>query len=414
MRKSSRLYFFGLIAVFVLAGTPLFARPTILEERAALRELLGIVNTDSITATIQNLQDFGTRYEYSKGRGEAAEYLIRRFKAYCPDVVVDPFSFSDSGDEYRSENIVATFRGSAFPDSVIVIGAHYDSYSEKDPEQWAPGADDNASGVAGLMEMARLLKGTSPRYTLECVAFSAEEIDLCGSRHFAEQAATEKRKIKAMINLDMIGRPSSGNWTVTITGNRPSQWLVNLASSMAKSATSLRTEIWIEKSEDSDDGSFQQQGFSAILMIEKNSENNPFYHTGEDVLSNMNPAFAAEIVKAAMATVTALCGTSTGAEENPVARLPAGPVLFGNFPNPFNPITTIRYSLSSPSRVCLTVRNPLGREIATLVDDIQAAGEYSAIWNGRNRDGRSAGSGVYIVHLQAEDRVLTRKMVLVK
>ncbi len=89
--------------------------------------------------------------------------------------------------------------------------------------------------------------------------------------------------------------------------------------------------------------------------------------------------------------------------------------LSQNFPNPFNPVTTIRYGLPRPERVSLRVYNLLGEEVAALVnDEAKTAGYHAAIWDGRNKNGQHVASGVYVYRLRAGSFVKTQKMALVK
>ncbi len=89
--------------------------------------------------------------------------------------------------------------------------------------------------------------------------------------------------------------------------------------------------------------------------------------------------------------------------------------LSQNFPNPFNPATTIRYGLPSAERVTLKIYNLLGAEVATLLDNEQkAAGYHAAVWDARDEAGRNATSGVYFIRFRAGDFVQTRKMLLIE
>jgi hypothetical protein len=88
--------------------------------------------------------------------------------------------------------------------------------------------------------------------------------------------------------------------------------------------------------------------------------------------------------------------------------------LNGNYPNPFNPRTTIRYSLASRSAVRLDIFNILGQSVKTLVDEVQSAGEHSVVWEGNHESGAAAAAGVYFYRLQAGDYRTTRKMILLK
>ncbi len=85
-----------------------------------------------------------------------------------------------------------------------------------------------------------------------------------------------------------------------------------------------------------------------------------------------------------------------------------------NSPNPFNPSTTISYRLPQAGEVSLTIYNVLGQEIRTLIDDYQAAGEYSVEWSGHDASGKAVASGIYFYRLQVANNWLTRKMMLLK
>ena len=88
--------------------------------------------------------------------------------------------------------------------------------------------------------------------------------------------------------------------------------------------------------------------------------------------------------------------------------------LYQNYPNPFNPTTTIRYDLHKTSNIVLKVYNLLGQEIITLVNQVQPAGEHSAVWDGRNNLGEIVSSGIYIYQLKVGDEIQGRKMTFVR
>jgi len=106
-------------------------------------------------------------------------------------------------------------------------------------------------------------------------------------------------------------------------------------------------------------------------------------------------------------------GEPTAAGDDPVA-LPVPFALLGNFPNPFNPSTAIRFSLDRAEVVCLEVYNILGQRVITLRNDFLPAGQYRVDWDGTNTAGSPVASGVYLVQLTAGDRYLTHKMMLVR
>jgi hypothetical protein len=97
-----------------------------------------------------------------------------------------------------------------------------------------------------------------------------------------------------------------------------------------------------------------------------------------------------------------------------IKTVPSGFLLYPNYPNPFNPETTIRYALPRSGRVTLNVYNVTSQKVETLVDTSQPAGDYSVGWAGRDDAGKSVASGVYVCRLSAGGIAIAEKMVLVE
>jgi flagellar hook assembly protein FlgD len=89
-------------------------------------------------------------------------------------------------------------------------------------------------------------------------------------------------------------------------------------------------------------------------------------------------------------------------------------VLESATPNPFNPITTIKYALPSRCQVSLRIYNMKGSLVATLVDGVMDAGEHSAVWDGRDFNGAAVATGAYLYQMQAGDTEIVKKMMLLK
>jgi hypothetical protein len=215
----------------------------------------------------------------------------------------DSFSF---GSIYSSKNIIGALPGKVDPSQVVVICAHYDSYSGQ-PLTLAPGADDNASGSAAVMEAARIFKDHSFDFSVKFICFSAEELGLYGSKDYAQKARLGGEDIIAVINLDMIAYTDFLPEDLDIIGNPSSEWLINCFSSTAKKYTLLDifkivnpSFIW------SDHASFWNSGYSAICGIEDANVPNPYYHTTQDTIDTLNLDFMTEAVKASLATVAEL------------------------------------------------------------------------------------------------------------
>jgi hypothetical protein len=110
----------------------------------------------------------------------------------------------------------------------------------------------------------------------------------------------------------------------------------------------------------------------------------------------------------------ALASRSADTQAEALSDLPATFAVSRNYPNPFNPTTTIRYQIPSDERVTLTVYNVLGQMVRTLVDQHQTAGYYSVIWDGRNESGVELGSGTYFYSIRAGEFGEVKSMVYIK
>ncbi len=96
------------------------------------------------------------------------------------------------------------------------------------------------------------------------------------------------------------------------------------------------------------------------------------------------------------------------------SQTPEDLTVLANYPNPFNPSTSIRYQLAETGPVSVTIYNLVGQKVRTLVEAVQSAGPHEVTWNGRDDAGRQAASGIYIYSVQAGKKVAVNKMVLVK
>jgi hypothetical protein len=100
------------------------------------------------------------------------------------------------------------------------------------------------------------------------------------------------------------------------------------------------------------------------------------------------------------------------AEES--ANIPLTTRLHDNYPNPFNPTTTIRFDLAKAGPVSIIIYNSIGQKVRTLLDAAKQAGKYDFVWDGRNDHGNRVGTGVYFFRMKADDYQMTRKMVMIK
>jgi len=169
------------------------------EKNDLILKALNCVSKENIYKTVEELQKFETRYSWEK-QDEVANYLFKRFQAYGIPVEFDEYDFR--GKKWK--NVIATIDGKKEAGAIYMVIAHFDSIS-KQPEVNAPGADDNGSGTAAVLEIGRILIEVSSDATVKLGVFSNEEQGGSGSEHFARKARERNLNIRGVINLDIIG-----------------------------------------------------------------------------------------------------------------------------------------------------------------------------------------------------------------
>jgi len=113
-------------------------------------------------------------------------------------------------EKYETQNIVGYLQGSVKPDSFIVVTAHYDHLGKMGKEIYFPGANDNASGMAMILDLASYYAKNPPKYSIVFIALSAEEVGILGAREFTEHPLIKLEKIKFLVNFDIAGTGDEG------------------------------------------------------------------------------------------------------------------------------------------------------------------------------------------------------------
>jgi len=373
---------------------------------SAIQNLLVQVSDTALAGSIRSLQNLGTRHWGNPNRKSIAEWIQSKFIDFgVSDVVLDSFQYSGTWQW----NVVATIPGVAQPAKEIVFGAHTDATTSN--VAVAPGADDNASGVAGILEIARVLRQTAyqPKATVRFIGFAAEEPGLRGSADYAAKAQSRAQPIKAMINFDMIGYRPKGTTlrpcNVVMYDNGPT--LASLDSLMAVTYTSLTPSVTTANRTKSDSYSFSQRGFPSVFLFDGGTS--VAYHTQYDIVDSLDMTYAAEIVRTGLATALSLDAANAASAEAGETKLPAEFALHQNYPNPFNPSTTISFSVARSAPVTVKVYDLVGREMATLAQGTYAPGMYALRW-----DAGEASAGLYFCQMEVGGGVYTRRMVLLR
>lgn len=195
-----------------------------------LRDLLRAVDQRRIEAIVRRLAAFGTRHTLSaqddpeRGIGAARDWIYDQMREYAAAsggrMTVELQSYVQQPASRipvptRITNVVATLRGETSPNRTYVVTGHYDSRATNvmDAESDAPGADDDASGVAVVMELARLMATRRTAATIVFAAVAAEEQGLYGSAHLAQQLKAAGADIQGMFSNDIVGSSTADDGT---------------------------------------------------------------------------------------------------------------------------------------------------------------------------------------------------------
>ena len=296
------------IVLFVFCGLQVHAQhlfehtyPVVQQEDVRVRQLMDQVSKDSLEATIDHMQSYHTRRWDSQMVYEVQDWLYETYREMGIDsVFLHDFVFMHH-DTLRetSDNIIAIQRGLVYPNEYVVCGAHYDSYNKSPghPDSLrAPGADDNASGTAGILETARLLSQCKFERSIMYCGWAAEEVNLQGSAAYAKECADNLVDIVGYFNLDMIGYLEEGREMQMhlIYVNRDSTF-ANYIYRFCEvyDSTLIVKQGWVSGG-DSDFSSFNRNHYAAVHLFEHTHHYSPFIHTTDDILgvsvNNMDQA----------------------------------------------------------------------------------------------------------------------------
>ncbi len=269
-----------------------------------------------------------TRYSPAMFSGNpnarAFDYVLETVQGWYPEdqVEVQEYQVHDSeGREYTWKNLALTLPGTQRAQEIVFLTAHLDSITDEDPLTYAPGAADNASGSAALLEAARILRSYQFERTIKIVWFTGEELGLLGSQAYVEGLPNNIEPVGA-INLDMFGYDSDNDGCFELhAGEMPESNQVGACFLAALEAYEPGIQHYDYLTENaigaSDHSSFWEAGIGAIEVLEDfeaqeqpngcpADDPNPGYHSEADTIEQINPESGFALVRVAIATLAAL------------------------------------------------------------------------------------------------------------
>jgi Zn-dependent M28 family amino/carboxypeptidase len=253
------------------------------------------ISRKSFEADLMRLVQFNTRNSISPQFAAACDFVEQQLAALGYTTSRQTIQVNGSA----SQNVIAVQSGSG-PASrgVVLVSAHLDSINlEGNTASPAPGADDDGSGSAGVIEIARALKPHRGRHDLKLVLFGGEEQGLFGSKNFvAAMSPAARERVRAVVHMDMIASLNSASPTVLLEGAAVSQGVIDRLAAAASTYTGLAVQTSLNPF-NSDHVPFIRKSMPAVLTIEGTDDANHSIHSPRDTLDRINFDLALEILR---------------------------------------------------------------------------------------------------------------------
>ena len=405
MKKFVFIAFLLMVGLAVKAQAPHIYEhdyPVITEEDPQIRAMMDSVSLDSIRANIEHLCSFHTRRYDSRYIYDVQDWLVARYRQIKGIDTVKLHDFPvPNFEEGTADNILAVQWGTKSPEEYVICGAHYDSWNADgyDPDTIrSPGADDNASGVAGILETARILSRYTFDRTIIYANWCAEEVGLVGSAAYAADCAAQRMDIVAYFNLDMTGYLAEGSDIhVNLMYTTQDSLLGNYVKRFSRTYfPEMRIwQDWLAWG-DSDYSSFNRNGYAAIHPFEDTHASSPFIHTRQDVLgvSVNNLEQCKRFTELNLGTVAVLAGLNNSSiSENETLRVTL-------YPNPAKESVNI---LADKGLQFIEICNLWGQEVAMM----RLQGEKSC-----TIDTNGMTPGIYVVKITTEKNTALQKLII--
>lgn len=309
-------------------------------------------NYDSLLNDLLDFTSFGVKEVGTQELVDARDWITGKYGQWgYSDVSYDSFNYFGQ----NVDNIVVTKQGSVYPNTYLIMSAHYDTKN-------GPGSNDNGSGTAIMLEMARVLKDVETEYSIKFIHFTAEEVGLVGSQNYVDNVVVPQNlDILLVYNIDEVGGISGMvNNTITCERDESNPPSNNLASDQATTTLAGCIELYsnlnttISYAYASDYMPFQANGEVITGLYETNES--PFPHTASDIMANLDTSYVFEVLQGA--TGAAL---EFAIAIEPSFGLDESELFIDLYPNPTSDQINMRSGELIGSDITLTLINNTGR-----------------------------------------------------
>lgn len=319
----------------LLLFTILFLAPFASKAQTFIQAYADIVNQCSqsnISSSLTQFEALGVKRRGTTALQNTLDWLKNKYLSYGYTAnQLQEFSYTYSGSSAVCKNLVVTKIGTTYPNTYVIICGHYDSIV-------GTGTNDNGSGVAAILEVARLLQNVPTEYSIKFINFSGEEDGLRGSQNYVStvvNGTTPKMNIRLVFNLDEVGGVAGlTNDTITCERDTSSPTSNNAASNTFTNQLITCTELYsplhtfLSFAYASDYMSFQANNDIITGFFETNETTHK--HTATDLLVNMDPVYNFNVAKAATGAMLHFAVAST----TPLSSVEQNDYLVSIFPNP--------------------------------------------------------------------------------
>jgi hypothetical protein len=293
---------------------------------------------DSLYHQLFEFENLGIKQLGTEALDQTAEWIIGQYEAWgYSDIEVDSFYIGQN----LVYNIIVTKTGTVYPNTYLIVDGHYDTYN-------GPGVNDNGSGTAIILEVARLMTDIETNYSIKFIHFTAEEIGLMGSQHYVDSIVIPQQlDIRLVFNIDEVGGVA-GEVNNTITCERD-EWAPNgnnaasaaftdTLATLTEMYSDLNTQIYYAYG--SDYVPFMLNGYVVTGFYESNES--PYPHSINDSLSNLDPAYVFQVLKASLAATIYFAGYTSATSIDDEELLSQDQLSI--IPNPFSQ----KFSITNP------------------------------------------------------------------
>jgi Tol biopolymer transport system component len=248
-----------------------------------------------------DLYKFGSKYISKPGNDMASQYIYDTFKSFGYEPELQWFTPKKETYNGKTANVIATLKGTTNPELVYVVSSHYDSVAD------GPGADDNTSGTAALLEAARIMAKNPMPCTIMFIAFTGEEAGLLGSREFVRQAVSNELKIIGALNNDMVGWANNSRLDNTIRYSN--EGIRDIQHAAASIFTDMITYDALYYKNTDAHAYYEAYGDIVGGIGSYPVLGNPYYHQWNDNLETINHQLVTEVAKTTTATLMLLASS---------------------------------------------------------------------------------------------------------